>query len=107
MTTINMSRSSLFLGSTTNPSRVEKVQAQNIKPQNTNCRKNWTCTVSAQRLQPTGLHTYLVVPSTYALANPWIQAQQAELQPDSVNTHMDNGDHISEHTSGEIVSGGV
>lgn len=40
MTTFRMSRSSLFLWSATNPSRVAKVQAQNRQAQNTNCRKN-------------------------------------------------------------------
>ena len=40
MTIFMMSTSLLFLGSTTNTSRVEKVQAENRQVQNTNCRKN-------------------------------------------------------------------
>jgi hypothetical protein len=39
-TTFRMSRFSLFLGSTTNPSRVEKVQPPKKEAQNKNCRKN-------------------------------------------------------------------
>ena len=42
MTTIfAMSISPWFLGSATNPSRVEKIQAQDREVQNTNCTKNW------------------------------------------------------------------
>jgi len=41
MTIFGMSTSPRFLGSATNPSRVEKVQAQDREVQNTNCRKNW------------------------------------------------------------------
>jgi len=40
MTIFKISISPWFLGSATNPSRVEKVQAQNREVQNTNCRKN-------------------------------------------------------------------
>ena len=40
MTIFKMSMSPWFLGSATNPSRVEKVQAQDREVQNTNCRKN-------------------------------------------------------------------
>jgi hypothetical protein len=40
ITIFRISRFSWFLGSTTNPSRVEKVQEQNREVQNTNCRKN-------------------------------------------------------------------
>ena len=41
MTIFRMSISPRFLGSATNPSRVEKIQTQDREVQNTNCRKNW------------------------------------------------------------------